>query len=165
MSEDMERSENVETGEACHQPAVGGGKGDECQIASLSDSPVRMRKARSTGLTKILPSPICPVWAAERMASMTESAISSRTTSFDAQLREEAHDIFSAAIDLAVALLAAIALGFADGHAVDLQGHQSFANVVESKGLNNGRDEFHDFAILGLRRNEIKICAIFRQNA
>ncbi len=35
----------------------------ENQSASLSVSPVRMRSAWSIGVTKILPSPICPVRA------------------------------------------------------------------------------------------------------
>ena len=41
------------------------------QIASRSVSPVRMRTACSIGLTKTLPSPICPVLAEAMMAAIT----------------------------------------------------------------------------------------------
>src|SRR3546814_582568 len=52
------------------------------QIASESLSPVRIRRTVSTGTTKILPSPMRPVCAADAIASTTRSArLSSTTTS------------------------------------------------------------------------------------
>src|ERR1700738_3088811 len=42
-------------------------RGDSIQSASLSVSPVRIRRAWSIGVTKILPSPIWPVRALEVM--------------------------------------------------------------------------------------------------
>src|SRR3546814_15163253 len=44
------------------------------QIASESLSPVRIRRTVSTGTTKILPSPMRPVFAAADIASTTRSA-------------------------------------------------------------------------------------------
>ena len=55
--------------------------------AASSLSPVRMRTARSSGTTKILPSPTSPVCAPSRTASIvvstneSETAISKRTLS------------------------------------------------------------------------------------
>ena len=56
------------------------GKTGEAHRASSSLSPVRMRMACSTGLTKILPSPILPVRAALTTASMAASTWSSGST-------------------------------------------------------------------------------------
>src|SRR5262249_16876218 len=50
------------------------------QMASRAESPVRMRMASSMLETKILPSPMRPVCAARRMASMALSTISSPST-------------------------------------------------------------------------------------
>ena len=50
------------------------------KIALLSRSPVRMRITESTGLMKILPSPISPVRAASWMALTTVSTWGSSTT-------------------------------------------------------------------------------------
>src|SRR5207245_7503135 len=47
--------------------------------AALSCSPVRIRMTRSSGCTKILPSPTSPVRAAERMALMVGSTNGSET--------------------------------------------------------------------------------------
>src|SRR6185369_1118623 len=48
--------------------------------ASTPRSPVRMRTASSTGMTKIFPSPIFPDLAARSMASTTLATWSSSTT-------------------------------------------------------------------------------------
>src|SRR5690606_17777918 len=50
-----------------------------CQMASTPDSPVRIRITSSMLETKILPSPMRPVWAALRMASIALSTVSSAT--------------------------------------------------------------------------------------
>src|SRR6478752_796927 len=56
------------------------GPGPGRQIASSARSPVRIRTASSTGLTKILPSPMRPVLALFSMASITWWTIWSGTT-------------------------------------------------------------------------------------
>ena len=48
-------------------------EGSAVQIASVSVSPVRIRTAWSMPYTKILPSPIFPVFADEMIVSMTLS--------------------------------------------------------------------------------------------
>src|SRR5262249_49523039 len=60
------------------QPVSSSGPG---QIASLPVSPVRIRTASSTFDTKILPSPIRPVFAEAMMASIAFSTMPSPSTS------------------------------------------------------------------------------------
>src|ERR1041385_1001183 len=55
-------------------------RGPPRQIASKPDSPVRIRIASSMLETKILPSPMRPVCAARRIASMAFSTMSSPST-------------------------------------------------------------------------------------
>src|SRR5690606_41723081 len=55
----------------------------------------------------------------------------------------------SAAVDLGVALLAAVAAGLADGHALDPEGLQGLLDLVQLERLDDGRDELHP-----LRRSE-----------
>src|SRR5258707_10063185 len=59
---------------------LGGDGGGRNQMASVPVSPVRMRIASSIRDTKILPSPMRPVCAALRIASMAGSTVSSATT-------------------------------------------------------------------------------------
>jgi hypothetical protein len=55
----------------------------------------------------------------------------------------EIHGVFGAAIDLGVALLAAIALDLGDGDALDADRHQGVADIVEFERLDDGDDELH----------------------
>src|SRR3954462_10281425 len=73
--QDVGKSDSTGLGE---RPARG--RGMDGQIASRPDSPVRMRTASSILETKILPSPIRPVCAARRMASIAFSTRSSEIT-------------------------------------------------------------------------------------
>ena len=68
----------------------------------------------------------------------------------DAQLGQEIHDIFGAAIDFGVALLAAVTLDLGDGHAVDADGRQRLAHLVKLEGFDDRDDEFHGQAFISL---------------
>ena len=59
------------------------------------DSPVRIRIACSTGVTKILPSPISPVRAALEIASIAAVTLSSVTTSttFDFEMKSTLYSL------------------------------------------------------------------------
>ena len=102
--------------------------------ASLSVSPVRMRSACSTSITKILPSPIWPVLAAPAMAS-TPGRRDRRHHDLDLDLGQEVHGVFGAAIDLGVALLAAEPLDLGDGHARDASSVSASRTSSSLKGL------------------------------
>ena len=62
----------------------------------------------------------------------------------DLHLGQEIHDVFGAAVELGVALLAAEALDLGDGDALHPDGRQRFAHFVELEGFDDGGDEFHD---------------------
>src|SRR5580692_11931007 len=66
-----------------------------------------------------------------------------RHRDLDADLRQEVHRIFGAAIDLGMALLPAIALDLGDGHAVHADGQQRVAYVFELERLDDRYDELH----------------------
>ncbi len=76
-----------------------------------------MRSAVSTGITKILPSPIRPVCAAA--GNRLDHAVGKRILHdhLELHLGKEVDDIFGPAIELGMTLLAAKALGFGDGDA------------------------------------------------
>src|SRR5215211_366932 len=61
----------------------------------------------------------------------------------DLHLGQEAHGVLSAAIDLGLAFLAAEALHFADGQALDAERRQRIADVVQLERLEDGHDHFH----------------------
>ena len=102
-------------------------------MASDPFSPVRMRTACSTGLTKTLPSPILPVLAVLTMASTTLATCES----------SKIDGIFTAAIDLGVPFLTSEAFDFSDGHAFDADFRQGFLNVFEFERFDDGFDFFH----------------------
>src|SRR3954464_5321427 len=62
---------------------------------------------------------------------------------FDLDLRQEAHGIFSAAINFRVALLTPISLDLRHGHSVHADRSQSVADLVELERLDDGHDDFH----------------------
>src|ERR1019366_173734 len=62
---------------------------------------------------------------------------------FDPQLRQEIHHIFGAAINLRMALLAAVTLDLGHRHAVDADGGQRLADLVKLEGFDNGDNELH----------------------
>ena len=106
-------------------------------------SPVRMRTTCSTAVTKILPSPILPVRAALTIASIARSTIAVGDDHLDLDLRQEIDDVFGAAIELGMALLAAEALDLGDGEAGDADLRQRLAHLVELERLDDRFDFFH----------------------
>ena len=93
--------------------------------------------------TKILPSPMRPVWAALRIASMAPSTGVVAEHHLDLHLGQEVDDIFGAAIELGVALLAAEALGLGHGDALQADLLQRFLHLVELERLDDRFDLFH----------------------
>src|SRR5262249_5765181 len=63
----------------------------------------------------------------------------------DFDLRQEAHRIFGAAIDLGVTLLPPVSLDLRHGHPVHADRGQSVADLVELERLDDGHDDFHGF--------------------
>src|SRR6202012_5083608 len=61
----------------------------------------------------------------------------------DLDLGQEVHDVLGAAVELRLALLAAIALGLDDRHALDAQLLQGFLHLVQLERLDDGFDLFH----------------------
>jgi hypothetical protein len=124
---------------------------ERAQIADSLVSPVRMRTTCSTGITKILPSPILPVRAALMMASTACSTTSPFDNDFDLDLGQEIHNVLGATIQLGVALLPAKSLHFGNGQAGDADFGQGFAHFVEFEGLDHGFDFFHGCGLLWKR--------------
>ena len=85
--------------------------------ASSPVSPVRMRMLCSSGVTKILPSPIFPVagGATDRVDRGFDLAVTDRNLHF--YLGLEFHDVFGATVQLRVAFLPAITLHLFHRHA------------------------------------------------
>src|SRR5258708_8074589 len=82
-----------------------------------------------------------------------------RNSDFDSELGPEIHDIFGAAVDFGVALLAPITLDLGDRHAVDADGGQRLAHFVQLEGLDDGDDELHGLAFISVElRWGAKIC-------
>ena len=71
-----------------------------------------MRTTSSTGVTKILPSPIRPVRAALTIASTARSTIASSQITSIFTFGKEIDDVFRAAVQFCMAFLAAKSLGF-----------------------------------------------------
>src|SRR5438445_10812948 len=69
---------------------------------------------------------------------------------FDSELGQEVHDIFGAAIDFGVALLAAVALDLGHRHAVDADGRERLTYLVKLEGFDDRDDEFHGQAFISL---------------
>jgi hypothetical protein len=85
--------------------------------------------------TKILPSPMRPVWAARRIASIAFSTSSSPIT--------KVHDVLGTAIEFGVTLLPPETLGFGDGDALQSDFLKRFFHLVELEWLDDGFDFFH----------------------
>src|SRR6185437_16573316 len=62
---------------------------------------------------------------------------------FDANLWQEIHGVFRAAIDFHVPLLPPIAFHLAYGHAVNADGGEGVAHLVEFERLDDRDDELH----------------------
>jgi hypothetical protein len=83
-----------------------------------------------------------PVRAAPMMAWMALSFIR-RDHHLDLDLGQKVDGVFAAAIELGVALLAAMAAGFENGHAFDARFEQGILDCVQLGGLENGFDLEH----------------------
>jgi hypothetical protein len=112
------------------------------QIASSPVSPVRMRIASSMFETKILPSPMRPVWAARGSPRRPFDHVVGEHD-LDLHLGQEVDDVFGAAIEFGMALLAAEALGLGDGDALQADFLQRFLHLVELERLDDGLDLLH----------------------
>ena len=64
---------------------------------------------------------------------------------FDLDLGQEVDDVFGAAIELGVPLLATEALDLGDGDALDTDRRQGLADLVELERFDDRSDELHDF--------------------
>ena len=84
-----------------------------------------------------------PVWAALRMASTARSTRSSPSDDLDLHLRQEVDDIFGAAVELGMALLAPEALGLDDGDALEPDLLQRLLHLIELERLDDGLDFLH----------------------
>ena len=113
------------------------------QMASMPVSPVRMRTTSSMLETKILPSPMRPVWAALRIASIGAFDGFVAEHDLDLHLGQEIDDIFGAAIELGMALLAAEALGLGHGDALQADLLQRLLHLVELERLDDRFDLLH----------------------
>ena len=122
------------------------------QTAVSPFSSVRMRTACSTAETKTLPSPILPVLAALTMVATAASTCLSVSDEFELDLGQEVHGVFAAAVDFGVALLAAEALDFGDGHALDADFAEGVFDFFELEGLDDGFNFLHSvFLLVGAR--------------
>src|SRR5262249_25162510 len=62
-------------------------------------------------------------------------------------LREQIDGVLLAAIDLAMALLASMPADVGDGHAIDADFLEGFADILQLVGLNDGFDFLHTFSL------------------
>src|ERR1700694_362912 len=67
---------------------------------------------------------------------------------FDPQLRQKIHDIFGAAIDVGMALLAAVTLALGHGHAGNPDRGEGLAHLVKLEWFDNGDNELHGQAFI-----------------
>src|SRR5882724_1131817 len=63
----------------------------------------------------------------------------------DADLRQEVHGVFGAAVDFGVSFLAAVTRDLARSHALHAERDQRVAHVLELERLDDGDDQFHEF--------------------
>jgi hypothetical protein len=93
--------------------------------------------------TKILPSPMRPVWAALRMASIAAFDHVVGDHDLDLHLGQEVDDVFGAAIQFGMALLAAKALGLRHRDALEAHFLQRLLDFVEFERFDDRFDLFH----------------------
>ena len=112
--------------------------------ASSPVSPVRTLRACSTERTKILPSPIFPVFAVA--ASGLDHLLGHRIGDHELELhlRHEVHHVLGAAVDLGVARLPPVSLHLRNHQALDAEGGQRLADLLELEGLDHGNDQLHE---------------------
>ena len=115
------------------------------QTAASSVSPVRMRTTCSTGMTKILPSPILPVLAARQDGVDAALDVLALHHHLHLHLGQKVDHVLSATVELGVALLAAKALDLGDREARHAHLGQGLAHFIELEGFDDGNDLLHGF--------------------
>ena len=102
-----------------------------------------MRTACPTSMTKILPSPIAPVFAArlDRLHDAVGHVDAARD--LDLQLGHHVGRIFGPAVNLGLALLPPEALDLGHGHAADPDLGQRLAHLIELERFDDCNDQFH----------------------
>ena len=111
--------------------------------APCRSRPVRMRTARSSGTTKILPSPTSPVRPPSQSASIVGSTNGVGDRDLEADLLGEAHLHRGAAVGLDAVELAAVALHAAHRYSAHLGAVERLQHVVGLLGPNDPDDELH----------------------
>ena len=94
-------------------------------------------------MTKILPSPICPVLAADGDGVDGLVDLVRGDRDLDLDLGQEAHGVFGAAIDFRMALLPAISLDFRHRETVNANGGQGVPDFFEFEWLDDRHNNFH----------------------
>jgi hypothetical protein len=112
------------------------------QIASLPVSPVRMRMAPRRWRRRSCRRRCGPVWAPCGWPRRRARPVVGKHD-LDLHLGQEVDDVFGAAIELGVALLAAEALGLGHGDALQADLLQRFLHLVELERLDDRFDLFH----------------------
>ena len=116
---------------------------DAPQSASSPVSPVRTRSARSIGSTKIFPSPIWPVRAAARIASIDAVDLVVGRRHLESHLRHERGSVFRAAVDFGMAFLPAVAVRLAHRHAAHGELVERGPNLFQLERFDDRENEFH----------------------
>jgi hypothetical protein len=98
----------------------------------------------STGVTKILPSPMWPVRATrhERLDHVLDHLVLDDDLNPD--LGDEVHDVGGAAVDLFLAAGSSEAFDFGNGHSLHSDLAQAVLDVIELERFDDGFDLFHD---------------------
>ncbi len=117
------------------------------QIASMPVSPVRMRMASSTSETKILPSPMRPVWAALRIASTALLDHVVAEHDFHFYFWQKVDDVLRAAIEFGMPLLATESLCLGDRDSLESGFLKRFLHLVELEGFYDRFDLLHGCGI------------------
>ena len=111
--------------------------------ARSSVSPVRMRTTRSSGTTKILPSPTSPVRPPSQSASIVGLDEGVRDRDLEPDLLREAHLHGGAAVGLDAVELAAVALDAAHREPAHLGAVESLQHIVRLLRAHDADNELH----------------------
>ena len=112
-------------------------------MASTPVSPVRIRTTSSILDTNIFPSPIRPVCGvADGIYHCFHIFVGQHDLDFD--LRKKIDDVFGAAVEFGVTLLAAKTLGLRHGNTLQSDFLKGFLHFVELERLDDRFDLFHE---------------------
>ena len=124
-----------------------GAGGHVLQSAPSPRSPLRIRMASSSVDTKILPSPIFPVFAACRMVLMTCAVLRFGQSQFEFYLWQKVHGVLSPAIRLRVALLPTVSPYFRYRDSFDSNFPQGLFHGLKPRRLNDCFNFLHAFPL------------------